>query len=307
MNEDNLKTIIQYANNPQCILVCELWKNIMYNDCEKCEHCNKIIRIYNKMLYTNKYPNKCHTKKSFIIKDTQLLRNIDNDFFVMMRIFEKINNDGYVKNDNNLLTFSVNNNNIISNLIIIANGNTYNNKIFKLNFKDLYNFKSISTEIPTLQMMMNYKHNNITYFDNYEFNISTTKKDGNYNYDNFNLQIPLVKDSTIPMLNILDSTYFINLSKDRFDGFRRMSYISKYVTIKHYHGNFTFKTVSHNKMKYVIKTHNFCTNMKKITIEINNLLLFDCNMDTNICIHDGKLWITMRNKTYFLNACITPI
>lgn len=63
--DDILSLIIQYSENYYCILVCKKWYNIIIPNSSKCSKCNKIIQMYNTILWIS---DNDITNNTYIIK-----------------------------------------------------------------------------------------------------------------------------------------------------------------------------------------------------------------------------------------------
>ena len=50
---DILNKIFSHSDNYYCILVCKLWKEIIFNHIQICGNCNKIIKMYDVELWFN--------------------------------------------------------------------------------------------------------------------------------------------------------------------------------------------------------------------------------------------------------------
>lgn len=313
MNTDTLKIILNYAHNPNCVLVCKAWNAIMYDNTTKCEKCNKIIKICDKIIWKTKYTNICHTSKTFIKKQGNKICSLSHEFFVMISILKSINTNGYFEIGNESATFGSINDNVTT--IIQFNQsilylNMEEKHTFELDFNGIYDFKGLNTKsVIPIDLYITTKHNTIT---NFKKDNLVIKYNNNTYYGNgsiYQTDIPLINTNIkMPIITIEYIHLMTIITKENLKQIAHMSKISKLITIKCYNTKITFKNVSpKNKLKYVFPANKMYEKMEKYTIDIHDLLIFDRGGNIFIDFIDGKVCVFIPDKNTNLYAYITPL
>ncbi len=90
LNDDVLNLILSFTQNPECVIVCKIWYNIIIKNSSKCLKCKKIIKMYDYVIWkTDKGDDLCHMHA--LHKDTYTVANVViTNILPLKNLFEKI-------------------------------------------------------------------------------------------------------------------------------------------------------------------------------------------------------------------------
>ncbi len=90
LNDDVLNLILSFTQNPECVLVCKKWYNIIIKNSSICSECKKITKIYDYVIWkTDEGDDLCHM--SALHKDTyKILDVVVTNILPLKNLFEKI-------------------------------------------------------------------------------------------------------------------------------------------------------------------------------------------------------------------------
>ncbi len=90
LNDDVLNLILSFTQNPECVIVCKIWYDIIIKNSSKCLKCKKIIKMYDYVIWkTDEDDDLCHMHA--LHKDTyKILDVVITNILPLKNLFEKI-------------------------------------------------------------------------------------------------------------------------------------------------------------------------------------------------------------------------
>ncbi len=90
LNDDVLNLILSFTQNPECVLVCKKWYNIIIKNAKLCSKCNKITKMYDYDIWqTDDDDLVCHMHA--LHKDTYKILDVEiTNILPLKNLFEKM-------------------------------------------------------------------------------------------------------------------------------------------------------------------------------------------------------------------------